>query len=249
MTALIPFDFHGDQLLLVDEGGQPRIVLKPAIEAIGLDYWTQIEKLRSRSWAVTGQSPATGSDGKTYTMLTCDVRTFLMLLATIDERRVAKDVRPKLVAYQAEVADAIESYWTKGGAINPRASEDELRLLKAQADVLTALRPIVDSGWLDAKARILGARALGETPELDQSTKPLTVSIYLQRKGLKGKEQKAAASMFGKRLKALFVETYGEEPPQIEDVVGRHVVKVAQYQEQHARLFDQVWTKYYGGAA
>lgn len=249
MTDLIALDFHGDSLLLADVNGKPHVVLKPAVEALGLDYPTQYNKLRGRSWATVGQSPMVASDGRVREMTTVDVRTFLMLLATIDERRVAKDVAPKLVMYQAEVADAIESYWTKGGAINPRASEDELRILKAQADVLTALRPIVDSGWLDAKARILGARALGETPELDQSTKPLTVSIYLSRKGLKGKEQKAAASMFGKRLKALFVETYGEEPPQIEDVVGRHVVNVAQYQEQHAHLFDRVWSKYYSGAA
>lgn len=248
MTAVVKVPFKGDELLTVEVDGKPHVILKPAFEAIGLDAKTQIDKLAGKSWACTGLVPVQLGDQR-RTMVIADVRTFLMALATVDERRVSVTARPKLVAYQAEVADAIESYWTKGGAINPRASEDELRLLKAQADVLNALRPIVDSGWLDAKARILGARALGETPELDQATKPLTVSVYLQRKGLRGKEQKAAASMFGKRLKALFVETYGEQPPAIEDVVGRHVVNVAQYQEQHARLFDQVWTKYYGGAA
>lgn len=246
---LIPFDFHGDKLLLVAAGGQPQIVLKPAIEAIGLDYWTQIEKLRARSWAVTGQSPATGSDGKTYQMLTCTVRTFLMLLATVDERRVAKDVRPKLVAYQAEVADAIEAYWTKGGAINPRASAEQLDEIRAQAAVLEALRNVVDPGWLDAKGRILAARALGETPQLDESSKPLTVSIYLAQRGVKGKQAKTVAPMFGKRLKALYVAAVGVEPPSIEDVVGRHTVRVAQYQEQHRHLFDQVWTTHFAGVA
>src|SRR5882757_9364027 len=109
MNDLIPFEFHGDQLLLVDDGGQPRIVLRPAIEALGLDYWTQLNKLRGKSWASVGQNPTVAADGKTRDMVTVDVRTFLMLLATIDEKRVAKDVAPKLVAYQAEVADAIES--------------------------------------------------------------------------------------------------------------------------------------------
>jgi hypothetical protein len=248
MTDLIPFDFHGDRLLLVDSGGKPQVVLKPAFEAIGVDAKSQIDKLAGKSWACTGLVPVQVG-GQRRAMVTADVRTFLMALATIDERRVSETARPKLIAYQAEVADAIESYWTQGGVINPRATDDQLDLIAKQAQVLRALDGIVDKGWLEAKARILGARALGETPELDQSTKPLTVSIYLQRKGLKGKEQKAAASMFGKRLKALFVETYGEEPPQIEDVVGRHVVKVAQYQEQHVSLFDEVWRKYYSGVA
>jgi hypothetical protein len=248
MTAVVKVPFKGDELLTVEIDGRPHVILKPAFEAIGLDAKTQIDKLAGKSWACTGLVPVQLGDQR-RTVVIADVRTFLMALATVDERRVSDAARPKLIAYQAEVADAIESYWTKGGAINPRATEDELRLLKAQADVLTALRPIADAGWLDAKARILGARALGETPQLDQATKPLTVSIYLSRKGLKGKELKAAASMFGKRLKSLFVQTYGEEPPSIEDVVGRHVVNVAQYQEQHSFLFDRIWSQYYGGAA
>jgi hypothetical protein len=182
-------------------------------------------------------------------MLTCDIRTFLMLLATIDERRVAKDVKPKLIAYQAEVADAIEAYWTKGGAINPRASADQLATIRQQADVLTALAGIVDAGWLEAKARILGARALGETPELDPTTKPLTVSIYLAERGVKGKRAQAISSMFGKRLKAVYRELVGGEPPSVEDIVGRHRVNVAQYQEQHRHLFDRVWDRFYAGVA
>ena len=170
-----------------------------------------------------------------------DVKTFLMLLATVDEHRVAEHVRPKLIAYQAEVADAIEQYWTRGGTINPRASVSQLEVLAAQAGVLTALRGVVDNGWLDAKGRVLAARALGETPELDPATKPLTVSIYLSGLGVTAAQAKRVAPMFGKALKAAFVAKYGQQPPQIEDVVGRHTVKVAQYQERHRPLFDQVW--------
>jgi P22_AR N-terminal domain len=124
--GLVKIPFHGDELLVVDVDGVPHVVLKPAIDAIGLDYWSQVEKLRTRSWATTSQCPVVAADGKARDMVTCDVRTFLMLLATIDERRVAKDVAPKLIAYQAEVADAIEAYWTKGGAINPRATDEQL---------------------------------------------------------------------------------------------------------------------------
>ncbi|GAA1247001.1 hypothetical protein GCM10009676_36450 [Prauserella halophila] len=123
---LVHIPFRGDDLLAVEISGKPHVVIKPALEAIGLDTKTQTDKLKSRSWAVTGQSPATGSDGKTYLMDTADVRTFLMLLATIDERRVGEHVRAKLVQYQSEVADVIEQYFTQGGAINPRATENQL---------------------------------------------------------------------------------------------------------------------------
>lgn len=241
MTDLIPFEFHGDPLTLVAVDGKPHIVLRPAIEALGLDYWTQLNKLRGKSWATIGQSPTVAGDGKNRDMVMIDVRTFLMLLATIDEKRVAKDVAPKLIAYQAEVAEAIEAYWTQGGVINPRASEDQLRLLSGQAAVLSALRGVVDDGYLDAKGRIIAARALGETPVLDEKTKPLTVSIYLAGAGLTGAAVKKVAGQFGKRVKALYKAEFGSAPPEIEDVVGRHTVQVAQYQEKHRPLFDRVW--------
>lgn len=157
--VIIPF--HGDDILTVDVNGEPNIVLKPALESIGVDYWTQVQKLRTRSWAVTRQRPVTGSDGKTYQMVTCDVQTFLMLLANIDENRVGVDVKPKLVVYQREVAQAIEDYWTKGKAVNPRVpkqpSRAEVALAMAQAVYDHELR--LDR--IDGEVAELGARVDG----------------------------------------------------------------------------------------
>lgn len=236
MTEIVHVPFHGGDVPTVEVNGRPHVVLKPAIEALGLDYSTQYVKLRGRSWAVVGQTPTTGADGKTYQMVTTDVRTFLMLLATIDERRVAKDVAPRLVMYQAEVADAIESYWTKGAAINPRLDLDK------QAQVLDILRRgSGDQGWWEAKARQLVARALGETPEYDDATRPLTVSIFLTQQGMTAAEARRHAGTFGKTLKAVYRTKFEADPPTIDDLVGRHMVPIAQYQEQHRPLFVEVW--------
>lgn len=120
MTELQSFDFQGDQIFLVDVSGKPHIVLRPAIEALGLSYARQFRKLETRSWATVALAATVGADGREREMVVVDVRTFLMLLATVDENRVAEDVRPKLIAYQAEIADAIERYWTEGRAFNPR---------------------------------------------------------------------------------------------------------------------------------
>ena len=119
-THLQTLDFHGDQIYLVDVSGKPHIVLRPAIEALGLSYARQFRKLESRSWATVALAATVGADGKQREMVVVDVRTFLMLLATVDENRIAEQARPKLIAYQAEIADAIEAYWTEGRAFNPR---------------------------------------------------------------------------------------------------------------------------------
>src|SRR5690349_5649296 len=54
------------QTTLID--GLPHIVLKPAVEELGLDYPTQLAKLRTRSWATVGQSPMVADDGKVRPM-------------------------------------------------------------------------------------------------------------------------------------------------------------------------------------
>lgn len=114
--------------------GQPHVMLKSAVDDLGLDYSTQLAKLRKRSWATVGQSPMVAEDGKLREMTVVPVRTFLMLLATINENRVAADRRKTLIAFQNETADAVEAYWTGGGAINPKASLPQLDTLKERVE-------------------------------------------------------------------------------------------------------------------
>jgi hypothetical protein len=96
--------------------GQPHVVLKPAIEELGLAYSTQLRKLKTRSWATVTQADMVAEDGKIREMATAPVRTFVMWLAGVNENRVAIAHRPALVAFQNETADAIEAYWTRGEA-------------------------------------------------------------------------------------------------------------------------------------
>lgn len=253
MSDLIPFDFHGDRLFLVNQGGEPRIVLKPAIEALGLDYWAQVEKLKKRSWAALGSSRVqVPEQGQHREMITVSVRTFLMLLATIDENRVSKDVRAKLIAYQSEVADAIESYWTKGGVINPRATEEQLASIidraERQARVLHALSGIVDPRWLESKARHVAARALGEEPEEDLANRPLTVGEYLEDRGVASGFARKMSGNFGKALKALYVARHGEAPGKTRRFVDGAQRDVAVYTEADRDLFDAVWSQMRGAA-
>jgi hypothetical protein len=250
-AEIIRIPFHGDDILCAEVDGKPNVVIKPALESIGVDYFTQIEKLRRRSWAVTGRSLSTGADGKTYEMITCDVRTFLMLLATIDERRVGKDVKPKLVAYQAEVADAIEAYWTKGGAVNPRASREQLDAIaetaRRQAAVLRMLDGIVDPRWLESKARHVAARALGEEPEEDPAARPITVGEYLADQGVTAAAARKLSSTFGKKLKAAYIRNRGETPGTSRRFIDGAQRDVAVYTEADRDLFEQVWAEI-GGA-
>lgn len=149
-VARIPF--HGSEILSTQVEGKTFVAFRPMAESLGIDPDSQRAKLKGKHWAVTAMIAATGRDGKTYEMLAIDTRTTLMWLATINVSKVRPEARELLEAYQSEVADALEAYWTQGAAINPRASDDQLaklagslgESLRASTAALEGLAPIME---------------------------------------------------------------------------------------------------------
>jgi hypothetical protein len=249
-TEVVKLDLSAGSIHATLIDGKPHIVLRPAIEELGLSYAAQYRKLKTRSWAVVAQRATTGADGKTYDMKVVPVRTFLMLLATINENNVAEEIRSTLVAFQNETADVIEAYWTQGGAINPRATEDQLDSLvsraKQQAEVLSVLSGIVDAAWLETKARMVAARALGEEPEIDPLEAPLYVPDFLKSKGLKRKQIESVQSWFGRRVATLHEAEHGEKPGKRQsDLPNGSVRETYAWTERHRLLFEETWDRYY----
>ncbi|SDP60508.1 P22_AR N-terminal domain-containing protein [Actinopolyspora xinjiangensis] len=247
---LVHIPFHGDDLIATERDGKPMVALKRIADNLGLDWYTQHRKLSAAHWACTvNMTIQLPGDSQSRETAFGDTRTVLMWLATINPAKVADQVRPKLEQYQVEVADVLEQYFTEGGAINPRATEDQLATIvsraEGQARVLSALSGVVDQSWLDAKGRHVAARALGEEPEVDPNERPLTVGEYLEERGITGAALRSMSTMFGTRLKALFRETYGEEPGTADRFVNGALRPVAVYTERHRFLFDRVWQRYY----
>lgn len=121
--------------VLVDD--VPHVVLRPAVESLGLSYSRQLKKLKTRSWACVAQrATQMPGDDQRRNMDVVTERTFLMWLATVNELRVAKHVRDALVSYQNETADAIAAYWLNGGVINPRATAQQSADLQRQIQEL-----------------------------------------------------------------------------------------------------------------
>lgn len=247
----IPVPGTDRQIMAAVIDGKPMVSLRHACEAIGLAHSSQLEKLRRRSWAVVRQEGMTGADGKTYQMAAIDRRTFTMWLGGLDENRVSDEAKPILVSFQAEAADALDAYFNEGGAINPRATEDQVerlsREIQAQAAVLKSLKGIVDPQHLEAKGRILLARALGEAPELDVSTTPLYVWDYLKSKGLRPDMVAAKAKGFGMKVRALYVKKYDRVPAKHFQEVDGRPREVNAYMEADRPLFDSVWAHHYDG--
>lgn len=141
---------------------------------------------------------------------------------------------------EAEVAD------------NARAAEQEspaLALTRGRLSLLQAAVGLVDPAWLEAKTRHELARGLGEAPEVDPATRPLTVGEYLQQQGVTGAELRSMSSMFGKLVKKRYRTEYGDDPKPTERFVDGALREVAGYTEQHRGLFDATWNAMTGGGA
>jgi prophage antirepressor-like protein len=142
--------------------------------------------------------------------------------------------------------DVLPAIRRDGGYLSPAATDDQLAAIidraEAQARVLRSLSGIVDPRWLEAKARHVAARALGEEPEIDPATRPLTVGEYLQEKGVTGAALRSLSGNFGKSVKRLYIQRTGEEPTRLDRFVDGAMRPVAIYTEAERDLFDAAWT-------
>lgn len=252
-TELVPIAVPGTDRAIVATliDGEPMVSLRHACEAIGIAFDAQRVKLNSKAWAsVTIIVTQLAGDSQRREVAMIDRRTFTMWLATIDTNRVAPDARPILDAFQSEAADALDAYFNEGGAINPRATEDQLdrlaRQARGQIEILQLAKGLIDPKHLESKARIVLARALGEAPEIAPADVPLYVSDYLASKGLKRVLIDAKSPGFGKRLKARYIVEHDREPERHHQELPNGTVRqVYAYTESDRPLFDSVWAKHY----
>lgn len=179
-VEVLDIPFHRDSVQSVQVDGEPYVVFRPLVEALGLAYSRQLQKLKGKSWAsmslIDTQLP---SDTQRREHTVINLKTLTMWLATIDENRVNETSRPLVVAYQNEVAEAIESYFTKGTATNPRVVESKpqdfsevISESRQQRELIKAAEGLVDPDHLRAKATVVLARGLGEAPQLDPVSRP-----------------------------------------------------------------------------
>lgn len=249
-TQLSRIPFPGAEIYAAEIDGEPHVALRPACEAIGITYGSQYNRLQRQPWAVVSMTKTTGADGKTYEMAMLNRKTFTMWLATIETSRVKNDsARNMVVTFQKEAADALDRYFHEGGAINPRATEDQLEgiaaLANQQMQVLTLAKGLIDADWLSAKAKIVASRALGETPQIDSDELPLYVEDFLKEKGMSTAQAKALRSPFGKKLSQAHLDFYGYRPAKAPANVGGRPREVNAYTGKDRFLFERTWREHF----
>ena len=249
MTEITRVPFHGTSIVTNTDGTQ--IALKPVCEALGIDYSAQYRRVKRQPWAGVAMM-AIPSSGGIQNTATVDRRTFTMWLATIETSRIKNEqARDLLIAFQREAADALDAYFNAGAAINPRADEHQInaaiRHAQMQMELCQAAKGLIHPDHLEARARIVLAKGLGEAPQLPTDEhRILYTQDYLREKNLSHSRMRSVAGVFGKRVKRAYLEAHGC-PPQRYDLTlpNGQVRQVNAYTEADRALMDAVWTNHF----
>jgi hypothetical protein len=155
--------------------GNQWAALKPMCETLGIDYSAQLKRLKGRSWAGMAVMPIPSAGGIQQSTV-IDKASIPLWLATIDERRVSEDARPKLIAYQREAAAALDAYFNKRAVAAPPVN---------QFDVLRAAIDQIEAAQRDAaEAKALAERNEARLDSIEGNHGWLTALGYARIKGL-----------------------------------------------------------------
>jgi len=118
--------------IVVIENGEQRIAVKPICEALGIDYSTQLQKLKSDPIlsSVVGISPTTGANGKQYEMVTIPFMFVFGFIFRIDSRNVKESAKESIEKYQVECYKALYDHFS---GVSDFVKKRELALAKLTA--------------------------------------------------------------------------------------------------------------------
>src|SRR5690606_1081746 len=132
---------------------------------------------------------------------------------------ILRSRKPEAKAFKRWIThEVLPAIRKTGGYISPAATDEQLAAIigraRAQMEVLRLADGLVSRDWLEAKARHVVARALGEEPEIDPARRPLTVGEYLEERGITGPALRSLSGPFGKVGERLYRDRYDREPQQ-----------------------------------
>jgi hypothetical protein len=151
-----PFDFYGDGLLaVIIEGREVALPIRSVCAAMGLDAQSQSERLRAHDVLSQGLRVVKVPIGnRVQSVLAISRRYLAFWLATITPNLVAEDVRPKLVRYQEELVDLLDTLYGEGSTqpVSP-ATDPSITTLSQRLSAMIAELRVTREALLAAQRR------------------------------------------------------------------------------------------------
>lgn len=145
---LMPVPFYEDTVVLVGQGNEPYVAMKPIVVNMGLAWSPQRTKITERFAATVTEIVTVAEDGGLREMTCLPLRKLPAWLYSISPNKVKPELRDKIIRYQEECDDALWDYWTKGNASRPTSNSvnQQLALSRHRVTLLKELHRARDNG-------------------------------------------------------------------------------------------------------
>lgn len=138
------------------------------------------------------------------------------------------------------------SYSLLGVTPTPNTEDPALTRAKGLMELVALAKDVISPDYLEAKARIVLARAMGDTPEIEASARPLYVQDYMREQGVSSDNIKSYGPTFGKYVKKAYKAERGVEPgKRFDETPSGQVREVCVYTEADRPIFDRAWSESY----
>ncbi|MEU5979423.1 hypothetical protein [Streptomyces sp. NPDC047315] len=194
-----------------------------------------LQVLRGEEYSAFAAVNLTGANPKARSISLFSRRAVLNVGQLLTESDIARRVRTYLLEVEESATEVQRS-----------EAVERLALAEARMRVLKVANGIVDASWLESKARLVAAKALGEEPEIDPLDVPLYVPDFLKGKGLRRRDVESVQSWFGRRAASLWEAEHGEKPGKRQtDLPNGSVRETYAWCERHRPVFEETWVRYY----
>lgn len=141
--------------ILASNVSEGLIPIKPICEALGIDYSTQLKKIKEdEDWSsVMGLSPTTGSDGKIYEMCCISKKYILAWLLSINPANVKPEARQAVREYRNLCYDILYNYFFVNQEKIIEQNKLELSLLEEISEIKQSIQ--ADKAKLSEKQKML----------------------------------------------------------------------------------------------
>lgn len=103
--------FHGAQLYIINQNGEPYTPMRPIVQGMGLDWPSQYKKMKrnEKRWGVVMMT--TPTEGDEQDSLCIPLRKLFGWMTGIDAGRVSPEIRETVIQYQNECDEVLYQHW------------------------------------------------------------------------------------------------------------------------------------------
>lgn len=218
---IVKVPFRGGHLLATQDNAGIWVSIKRMCEDIGLDYWTQLRKLKEATWATIVMMPTVAEDGKHRDMAMLNAKCVAKWMSELNPKKVDPALRPAIEEYQAKARDVLAAYFTPQAATAAGIDVEAIglalvetsRQMKVMAAKVEQVPALIESK-VDAEAAKLSARL--NVIESDMGLRPRQQSLTLDPMTYDERERIRAAVHTNAAANAMRYANAGTETFEVE---------------------------------